>query len=173
MTLIGTRDRISSHRSSISSNAMKALAMFGLACRTGKLRHLLCPVRENRDSSQESPSHDGLPSRLLAFFLMIPVSLGSGGCALRMGPKMVPHDRFDYSSVIERSWKEQMLLNMVRLRYLDPPFFLDVQQVIAQYTLEGSGTVGGTGLGGGPSASARGQRTVGGESYHHFQPHER
>ena len=46
-----------------------------------------------------------------------------------------------------------MLLNMVRLRYLDPPFFLDVQQVIAQYTLEGSGTIGATDLSGSPSAS--------------------
>ncbi len=67
---------------------------------------------------------------------------------------MVPRARFDYSGVIERSWKEQMLLNMVRLRYLDPPFFLDVQQVIAQYTFEGSGTVGGTDLAGTPTASA-------------------
>jgi hypothetical protein len=58
-----------------------------------------------------------------------------------MGPKMIPRDRFDYSGVIERSWKEQMLLNMVRLRYYDPPFFLDVQQVVAQYTREGSGSV--------------------------------
>ena len=66
---------------------------------------------------------------------------------------MVAHDRFDFSSAIERSWKEQMLLNMVRLRYLDPPFFLDVQQVIAQYTLEGSGTIAGSGLGAGPNAS--------------------
>ena len=84
---------------------------------------------------------------------MIPVSLGSGGCALRIGPKTISHDRFDYSTVIERSWKEQMLLNMVRLRYLDPPFFLDVQQVIAQYTLEGTGSVGVGDLGGTPSGS--------------------
>ena len=70
-----------------------------------------------------------------------------------MGPKVVAQNRFDYSTVIERSWKEQMLLNMVRLRYLDPPFFLDVQQVISQYTFEGSGSVGGSGLGGSPSAT--------------------
>ena len=93
-------------------------------------------------------------SRLLPILLMIPVSLGSSGCALRMGPKMVAQNRFDYSTVIERSWKEQMLLNMVRIRYLDPPFFLDVQQVISQYTFEGSGTVGATDLAGSPTASA-------------------
>ena len=118
-------------------------------CCTAKLRQQLCQTEIPRKSRS---SHDGWRSRVLPLFLMIPISLGSGGC-LRMGPKMVAHDRFDFSSVIERSWKEQMLLNMVRLRYLDPPFFLDVQQVIAQYTLEGSGTIAATGLSGSPSAS--------------------
>ena len=50
-------------------------------------------------------------------------------------------DRFDYTEALSRSWKEQMLLNMVRVRYMDPPMFLDVQQVIQQYTLEGTGTL--------------------------------
>lgn len=54
-----------------------------------------------------------------------------------------------------------MLLNMVKLRYLDPPTLLDVQQVVQQYTLEGSGTIWGPGWGGettieaGANASAR------------------
>ena len=34
------------------------------------------------------------------------------------------------------SWKEQMLLNIVGLRYLDPPVFLDVSSVISSYQLE-------------------------------------
>ena len=58
-------------------------------------------------------------------------------------PRNLAHDRFDYSAAITRSWKEQMLLNlnMVKLRYMDPPMFLDVQQVVQQYTLEGSGSL--------------------------------
>ena len=32
-------------------------------------------------------------------------------------------------------------MNMVKLRYMDPPMFLDVQQVVQQYTLEGSGSI--------------------------------
>ncbi len=146
MTLIGTQDWISRHRSAISS------AAFGFVCRPEKLWHLLCRSEKTEIPRRCRTGRNGRRSRLLPFFLMVPVSLGSGGC-LRMGPKMVAHDRFDFSSVIERSWKEQMLLNMVRLRYLDPPFFLDVQQVIAQYTLEGSGTIGATDLSGSPSAS--------------------
>ena len=45
------------------------------------------------------------------------------GCAARVGPKSLAHDRFDYSAAITQSWKEQMLLNMVKLRYMDPPCF--------------------------------------------------
>jgi hypothetical protein len=150
MTLIGTQDWISSHGFFISSAAVMTLGVLGFACRTGTQRRLLCRT----EKTESGPSRDRRRrSSLLPFFLLIPLSLGSGGC-LRMGPKMVANDRFNYSSVIERSWKEQMLLNMVRLRYLDPPFFLDVQQVIAQYTQERSGTVGATDLAGSPTASA-------------------
>jgi hypothetical protein len=34
-----------------------------------------------------------------------------------------------------------MLLNVVKLRYMDPPLFLNVQQVVQQYTLAGSGSI--------------------------------
>ena len=63
------------------------------------------------------------------------------GCAAKVGPRSLAHDRFDYSAAITQSWKEQMLLNMVKLRYMDPPMFLDVQQVVQQYTREGSGSI--------------------------------
>jgi hypothetical protein len=94
--------------------------------------------------------------------LLLPTLLfGFCGCAARVGPKNLAHDRFDYSSAITRSWKEQMLLNMVKLRYMDPPMFLDVQQVVQQYTLEGSGSLfapGWTGNSGiAPAASASGR----------------
>ncbi len=35
----------------------------------------------------------------------------------RFGPKGVPGDRFSYNEAISKSQKEQMLLNLVRLRY--------------------------------------------------------
>jgi len=94
--------------------------------------------------------------------LLLPTLLfGLSGCAARVGPKNLAHDRFDYSAAITRSWKEQMLLNMVKLRYMDPPMFLDVQQVVQQYTLEGSGSVFAPGWAGdttiAPAASASGR----------------
>src|SRR6516225_8279117 len=44
----------------------------------------------------------------------------------RIGPQSVPRDRVDYSSSLSDSWKEETLLNIVKVRYLDPPIFTDV-----------------------------------------------
>src|SRR6266481_5085286 len=82
-----------------------------------------------------------LHSKRLISLLLPTLLLDLGGCLARVGPKSIAHDRFDYSGAITRSWKEQMLLNMVKLRYMDPPMFLNVQQVVQQYTLEGSGAI--------------------------------
>lgn len=64
------------------------------------------------------------------------------GC-MHIGPKTVPRDRFDYNSAIANSWKEQTLLNIVKLRYADMPLFLEVASVVSGYTLEGSVSLGG------------------------------
>jgi hypothetical protein len=57
------------------------------------------------------------------------------GCA-GIGPRTVVHDRFDYAGAMGDSWKEQMLVNTVKLRYGDTPVFLDIASVINQYSVE-------------------------------------
>ncbi|MBN1548406.1 MAG: hypothetical protein JW902_17280 [Syntrophaceae bacterium] len=58
-----------------------------------------------------------------------------GGCA-SIGPGSLNKDRFDYTRAMADSWKRQMLLNIVKIRYGDAPIFLDVTSITNQYSLE-------------------------------------
>jgi hypothetical protein len=73
-----------------------------------------------------------IPIRIAAALL----ALSLGGCN-SIGPGSVPRDRIDYVGAIGESWKEQTLLNVVRIRYGDAPSFLDVSSVISAYTFQG------------------------------------
>lgn len=68
--------------------------------------------------------------------------LALSGCA-GIGPERVTRDRFDYVAAISESWKQQMLLNLLKVRYSDAPVFLDVSSVIASYTLGATASVRG------------------------------
>jgi hypothetical protein len=69
------------------------------------------------------------------------------GCAAR-GPQTVARDAFDYSAAISKSRSDQMLLNIVRIRYMQVPNFLTVSSVIAGYTYQGNlGVSAQTGVG--------------------------
>ena len=65
------------------------------------------------------------------------------GC-VSIGPQTVSRDRFDYTAAISDSWKNQMLFNLVKIRYGDAPVFLDVSSVISQYQVAGQVNVGAT-----------------------------
>ncbi len=63
------------------------------------------------------------------------LTIASAGCS-SFGPGTVSRDRVDYIGTVSESWKEQALLNIVRMRYGDPPTFLDVSSVISSYTFQ-------------------------------------
>src|SRR5512135_3746462 len=79
---------------------------------------------------------------ILTMALALLGALALTGCR-SIGPRTIPRDRYDYSGSISDSWKRQTLLNIVKLRYLDPPIFVDVGQIVAGYSLETSGNLGG------------------------------
>lgn len=73
--------------------------------------------------------------------LLVSVAL-LAGCT-HLGPRSVAVDRFDYSTAIADSWKQQTLLNIVKIRYMDLPVFVDVASIVAGYSLQTGVTVGG------------------------------
>jgi hypothetical protein len=70
--------------------------------------------------------------------LVLTVLLASVGCRSSIGVKTVPRDQFDYAEALREAWKEQMLLNLVGLRYAEAPMFLRVASVINSYSIEGT-----------------------------------
>ncbi len=49
-----------------------------------------------------------------------------------LGPKRVEGNRFDYNTALQKSSDQQLLLNLVRLKYRDTPYFLEVSSVTSQ-----------------------------------------
>ena len=74
-------------------------------------------------------------SRLPILGLLMLALPGSVGCQ-HYGPRSIATDRLPYNEAIAMSWKEQTLLNIVKLRYMDTPFFVDVPQITSGYTLQ-------------------------------------
>jgi hypothetical protein len=89
------------------------------------------------------------------------LALGFAACQ-SIGPATVPRDRIDYLGSLGSSWKEQTLLNIVKLRYGDMPIFLEVTQVIAGYQLQT--TVAGGVTAGNAAAGTVGTFVVGGNA---------
>ncbi len=90
---------------------------------------------------------------ILAASIMTPARFGNlvillalldfTGCQ-HIGPKTIMDDRIPYNDAIATSWKEQTLLNIVRLRYLDVPEFVDVSSIVNGYE-QGHTSSGGIG----------------------------
>lgn len=83
----------------------------------------------------------------IACLFLVIILVGSG--CRSIGPNKVNRDRIDYSQSLADSWKSQMLLNIVKIRYLDLPIFLDVGQLVTGYSLETSVNLGGSVASGG------------------------
>ncbi|HEY2787582.1 MAG TPA: hypothetical protein VGJ05_21680 [Fimbriiglobus sp.] len=81
-------------------------------------------------------------SHLLILVFAASAPLMSCGCR-HLGPRSIVADRLPYNEAVATSWKEQALLNVVKLRYMDTPFFVDVPQITSGYQLVGTATANG------------------------------
>lgn len=83
----------------------------------------------------------GQAQRMRMRYAIFAASLTISGCT-GIGAHTLRVDRFDYNAAIASSTNEQMLLNLVRLRYDETPVFLDVNTVIAQYQVNAHAQIG-------------------------------
>lgn len=73
---------------------------------------------------------------------VILLCLALAGCSL--GPKALKGNRLDYNVSIQRSNNEELLLNIVRARYAEPPFFLQVGAISSSFSYSASLGASGT-----------------------------
>jgi hypothetical protein len=79
-------------------------------------------------------------SALLRFFgksLVCLVATGMLASCMGYGPRTIERDQMDYGLSISTALQQQLLGNIVRLRYMEAPVFVDVSSVINQYSLSG------------------------------------
>lgn len=76
--------------------------------------------------------------RALARCGLLALMLSALAACASIGPGAVTRDRIDYVETVAESWKSQMLLNLVKIRYGDAPVFLDVGQIVAGYSFQRS-----------------------------------
>ena len=70
--------------------------------------------------------------------------LMAGGC---LGPAAVRSTRMRYNESVRSTNDEQLLMNLVRLRYADTPVFIDLPNITSQFEISGGGSYPGHGGG--------------------------
>jgi hypothetical protein len=72
----------------------------------------------------------------LRVVVLLVASAGLSGC---LGPKAVRYTRLRYNEVVRDTNDEQLLINIVRLRYADSPVFIDLPNITSQFEVAGHG----------------------------------
>src|SRR5258705_12184517 len=116
---------------------------FSIAVRSGRAGKAPVGLLSSRTSAGRCPMTRESASAAGRIGLWLVAIALSSGC-VHLGPRTIAVDRFDYSSAVADSWKQQTLLNIVKLRYMDLPVFVDVASIVSGYSLQTGVNVGGT-----------------------------
>jgi hypothetical protein len=81
------------------------------------------------------------PLRLAALVAVAPLLAAAAGCA-SFGPNSLKKERLQYNAALHMTADQQMLLNLVRLRYHESPVFLEIDSISTQYAWEATGEAG-------------------------------
>jgi len=76
-----------------------------------------------------------LQFKYLAGLLLVISSSIFFGCT-KYGPVFLQSERSQYNQAIQKTNDEQLLLNLVRLKYHDTPLFMEVHNIASQFTLQ-------------------------------------
>lgn len=66
------------------------------------------------------------------------------GCGSQVGPENIRNERQDFNIALQQTNDEQMLLNLVRMKYRDTNMFLEVGAIASQYSLTSNITASGS-----------------------------
>ncbi len=69
--------------------------------------------------------------------VLIAAWAGVSGC---LGPNAIRYTRLRYNDVVRETNDQQLLINIVRLRYADSPVFIDLPNITSQFELEAGGS---------------------------------
>src|SRR5262245_62779558 len=73
-----------------------------------------------------------------SFPWVVVLAAGAGLCGC-IGPKAVRYTRLRYNEVVRDTNDQQLLMNIVRLRYADSPVFIDLPNITSQFEMAGRG----------------------------------
>jgi hypothetical protein len=69
--------------------------------------------------------------------VLLAVWAGASGC---LGPHAIRYTRMRYNEVVRDTNDQQLLMNIVRLRYADSPVFIDLPNITSQFEVSGGGS---------------------------------
>jgi hypothetical protein len=75
--------------------------------------------------------------RLGRAVILLALWAGGSGC---LGPKAILFTRMRYNEVVRDTNDQQLLMNIVRLRYADSPVFIDLPSITSQFEFEAGGS---------------------------------